>query len=110
VRLLASISEYDQFLAADDFRRTDMLPPSGERWIITEALHQDIRVTLRDLTVANALRRTVPARVLVVTGTDDDWSGARFQAAGDGPVRPLVVGDRELPPRLPASGSTSAPR
>lgn len=132
VRLLASLSEFDQFLeAAETFWRTNALPSSDEQWIITEALHQDIRVTLRNLTVANALRRIMPARVLVVTGTDDDWFGALFQAfntnhtrrmceafgaemldihqvvdqrlaATDGVIPPLVIGGRELP--LPPEG------
>ena len=42
--------------------------------ILVEAMSQDIRVTLRNLTIANALRRFLPARLVVFTGADDDWN------------------------------------
>ena len=57
---------------AEMFWRTN-LPPDGDRVILVEAMHQDLRVTLRNLTFANALRRIEPARVIVYSGTDDDW-------------------------------------
>jgi hypothetical protein len=78
VRLLASPTEYGEYLAAaETYWRTNTLPV-GPAWIIVEALHQDIRVTLRNLTVANSLRRLMSARVLVVTGTDNDWFEAMW--------------------------------
>jgi hypothetical protein len=62
---------------AEMFWRTN-LPPDGERVILVEAMHQDLRVTLRNLTVANALRRIEPARVVVYTGADEDWQRVAF--------------------------------
>jgi len=50
------------------------LPSAGERVILVEALSQDLRVSLRNLTIANALRRIEPARVVVFSGTDEDWN------------------------------------
>lgn len=59
--------------AASDFWQKNLLP-GGDRVILVEAMSQDIRVTLRNLTVANALRRFIPARLVVFTGADDDWN------------------------------------
>ncbi len=78
MRLMAKSAEFERFLpAAALFWHNNILPPpplhSGEPWIIVEALHQDIRVSLRNLAVAGALRRITPARLLVLTGTDEDW-------------------------------------
>lgn len=42
--------------------------------ILVEAMSQDLRVTLRNLTVANALRRIEPARLVVFTGADEEWN------------------------------------
>ncbi|GAB3665260.1 hypothetical protein GCM10027596_31150 [Nocardioides korecus] len=44
------------------------------RVIVVEAMSQDLRVTLRTLSVANALARLEPADVVVVSGADDDWN------------------------------------
>jgi hypothetical protein len=45
-----------------------------DRVILVEAMSQDLRVTLRNLTVANALRRIEPARLVVFSGADEDWN------------------------------------
>lgn len=55
------------------FWRNNTLP-AGERIILVEAMSQDLRVTLRNLTVANALRRIEPARIVVFSGADEDWN------------------------------------
>jgi hypothetical protein len=78
MRLVANNAEFERYLAAATiFWRKNTLPvidgSSDDRWILVEALHQDIRVTLRNLAIANALRRVFPARLLVYTGTDEDW-------------------------------------
>jgi len=48
--------------------------PAGEKVILVEAMSQDLRVTLRNLTVANALRRLVGAKLVVFSGADEDWN------------------------------------
>jgi hypothetical protein len=58
---------------AQEFWRTQ-LPNPGERIILVEAMSQDLRVTLRNLSVANALRRIEPARLVVYSGADEDWN------------------------------------
>jgi hypothetical protein len=58
---------------ASAFWRVNVLP-AGERIILVEAMSQDLRVTLRNLTVANALRRLEPARLIVYSGADEDWN------------------------------------
>lgn len=58
---------------ATEFWRTQ-LPAPGERIILVEAMSQDLRVTLRNLTAANALRRIEPARLVVYSGADEDWN------------------------------------
>ena len=56
--------------------RKNILPPTGRAFIVAEAFHDDIRVTLRNLTVANALRRLIPAHLVVLTGVDEMWQRA----------------------------------
>ena len=58
---------------ASAFWKVNVLP-EGERIILVEAMSQDLRVTLRNLTVANALRRIEPARLIVYSGADEDWN------------------------------------
>jgi hypothetical protein len=73
-RRLTDSPEFSVFCnAASDFWQKNLLPEGG-RVILVEAMSQDIRVTLRNLTVANALRRFIPARLVVFTGADDDWN------------------------------------
>ncbi|MDQ6687662.1 MAG: hypothetical protein M3Z50_08635, partial [Actinomycetota bacterium] len=52
----------------------DNLGAPGERVILVEAMSQALKVTLRNLTLANALRRVEPARVIVFSGADEDWN------------------------------------
>ena len=65
---------------AREFWRNNVAPPPSpdatgrERIILVEAHGQDLRVNIRTLTVANALRRLEPARLVVLTGIDDDWA------------------------------------
>ncbi len=79
MRLHVQSEDYDRYLdAASVFWRNNTLPSPDKStgWILVEALHQDIRVTLRNLSVANALRRIFPAPLAVFTGTDEDWYDA----------------------------------
>jgi hypothetical protein len=59
--------------AASEFWQRNVLP-GGERVILVDAMSQDLRVSIRNLTVANALRRFIPAKLVVFTGADDDWN------------------------------------
>ncbi|MGH3465333.1 MAG: hypothetical protein ACRDP9_28015 [Kribbellaceae bacterium] len=70
---MADFKELAPFCAtASTFWRNNTLP-DGDRVILVEAMSQDLRVTLRNLTLANALRRIVPAKLVVYTGADKDW-------------------------------------
>jgi hypothetical protein len=76
VRLHVQSEEYHRYLdAASVFWRNNTLPSDVREpgWILVEAMSQDIRVTLRNLSVANALRRIFPAPMAVFTGTDEHW-------------------------------------
>lgn len=42
--------------------------------VVAEALHEDIRVIVRNLLVANAICELRSARLVVLTGTDREWS------------------------------------
>ena len=71
---MRELTDFTPFCAtASTFWRVNVLPP-GERIILVEAMSQDLRVTLRTLTVANALRRLEPARLVVYSGADEDWN------------------------------------
>ena len=47
--------------------------PTDDAVILVEAFHQDIRVNLRNLAFANAIRRLRPARMVVLTGVEEQW-------------------------------------
>ncbi|MEV6150508.1 hypothetical protein AB0L53_09215 [Nonomuraea sp. NPDC052129] len=47
--------------------------------VVAEAFHEDIRVIVRNLLVANALCDLLSARLLVLTGTDPDWRETLWQ-------------------------------
>lgn len=58
---------------AAPFWRNNVAAAQSERVILVEVMGQDLRVALRSLTLANALRRIEPARIVVYTGADDEW-------------------------------------
>lgn len=86
------MAEFDRFRsAAEVFWRNNVLPSEdAETWILVEALHQDIRVSLRNLSVANALRRVFPAKLAVFTGTDEDWYAALWSDFDVSKIRQLA--------------------
>ena len=47
--------------------------PAALPWIVVDTQLPDIRITLRHLAIANAIRRVTPARVLVIVGKTDMW-------------------------------------
>jgi hypothetical protein len=59
--------------AAEVFWHKNLRPADDDRVILVEAFHQDIRVTLRNLAVANAIRMICPARLVVLTGVEAAW-------------------------------------
>jgi hypothetical protein len=73
---MAVISGFAEFCAdANLFWRANTIPAGpSDPVVLVEAMSQDLRVTIRNLTVANALRRIVPARLVVYTGSDEDWN------------------------------------
>jgi hypothetical protein len=77
VRVEADAAELAQFIAsASVYWRSNLPPPNADACVIVEAFHEDLRVNLRNLTIANAVRRVTPARLLVLTGLDPDWREA----------------------------------
>jgi hypothetical protein len=77
VWLQADGREFDLFLnSAAVYWRKNLGSTPSQRYVVVEAFHQDIRVTLRNLAVANAIRRMFPARLVVVTGVEAMWHEA----------------------------------
>lgn len=72
--LRADRRELRWFLDAASVYWDKNLPrPDDDAIVVVEAFHQDVRVTLRNLAVANALRRLKPARLVVLTGVEAQW-------------------------------------
>jgi len=83
---------YQPFLrAADTFWRMNLPISREDNWIVAEAMHEDVRVLIRTLTVANAIRRETPARLLVLTGTDDAWRDAMFKNFDQARIREIAT-------------------
>ncbi|MFY1705356.1 hypothetical protein ACN28G_27155 [Micromonospora sp. WMMA1923] len=72
--LKAQPTELQWFLdAATTYWEKHLPPQEHHETIVVEAFHQDIRVTLRNLVFANAIRRIRPAHLVVLTGVEPDW-------------------------------------
>ncbi|RIV34337.1 hypothetical protein [Micromonospora radicis] len=137
--LRAEKKEFEGFLdSAAVYWRKNLGSVSSQRYLVVEVFHQDIRVAMRNLAVANAIRRIVPAQLVVVTGVEEMWHEALWtefdvrlvervaEAYGasqvidlyrlvDGPARSATPGSvpvrlfgRTLPPGTPASEETLA--
>ncbi|GIL25182.1 hypothetical protein [Actinocatenispora comari] len=93
MRLNAATAEFDRFLAVASVYWANNVRPvgPGAGTILVEVLHQDLRVALRTLTVANGLRRIFPARLIVLTGSDPDWHDALWTRFDTGLVRKLAA-------------------
>ncbi|HEX6470989.1 MAG TPA: hypothetical protein VF069_17955 [Streptosporangiaceae bacterium] len=91
MKLDADARSFDLFLmSASAYWRNNLPAAPGSKWIIVEAMHHEFRVILRTLTLANAVRRITPARLLVVTGTDADWHDALWDEFDAGRIRRLA--------------------
>ncbi|MFE3455654.1 hypothetical protein ACFXJ8_42775 [Nonomuraea sp. NPDC059194] len=65
--------------------------PSGPGpCVVAEAMHQDIRVIVRNLLLANAICDVTSARLVVLTGTDREWSKALWEEFNVERVRQLA--------------------
>lgn len=72
--LNANSKELQWFLESASVYWEKNLPrPADDSVILVEAFHQDIRVNLRNLAFANAIRRLQPARMVVLTGVEEQW-------------------------------------
>ncbi|BCJ36462.1 hypothetical protein Athai_39650 [Actinocatenispora thailandica] len=119
MRLNAATAEFDRFLAVASVYWSNNIRPvgPGAGTIVVEVLHQDLRVALRTLTVANGLRRIFPARLIVLTGSDPDWHDALWTRFDTGLVRKLadayqaddVLDVHELVDAYLATGAAAGP-
>ncbi|WP_232533652.1 hypothetical protein [Plantactinospora sp. KBS50] len=72
--LEADPAELRWFLEAAEVYWAKNLPrPDDDAVVVVEAFHQDVRVNLRNLAMANAIRRIRPARLVVLTGVEQQW-------------------------------------
>ena len=75
--LRADKKEFETFLdSASVYWRKNLGSTSSPSYIVVEVFHQDIRVAMRNLAFANAIRRIVPAQLVVVTGVEEMWHEA----------------------------------
>jgi hypothetical protein len=74
VWLKANARDLQWFLeAAKIYWHKNLPSPDDDAILVVEAFHQDLRVNLRNLAFANAIRRIRPARMVVVTGVEAMW-------------------------------------
>jgi hypothetical protein len=91
VWLNANNKELQWFLDSSAVYWAKNLPrPADDAVILVEAFHQDIRVTLRNLAFANALRRLRPARLIVFTGVEEAWRRTLWSGFDTGVVRQVA--------------------
>jgi hypothetical protein len=91
VWLNANPKELQVFLESASVYWEKNLPrPADDAVILVEAFHQDIRVTLRNLAFANAIRKIQPARTVVFTGVEAAWKQTLWSGFDVGAVRQLA--------------------
>ena len=89
--LNANNKELQWFLESSAVYWEKNLPrPADDAVILVEAFHQDIRVTLRNLAFANALRKLRPARLIVFTGVEAAWRRTLWSGFDVGIVRQVA--------------------
>lgn len=82
---------WDKFLdTASRFWSLNLGQGPAEDIVLTEGFSHHLRVHLRNLSLANALRMIEPARLVVVTGANDRWMETVWEDFELGPVRELV--------------------
>jgi hypothetical protein len=91
VWLNANNKELQWFLESSTVYWEKNLPrPADDAVILVEAFHQDIRVNLRNLAFANAIRKLRPARMIVFTGVEDAWRRTLWSGFDVGIVRQVA--------------------
>ena len=91
VWLNANSKELQVFLeSATVYWEKNLRRPADDAVILVEAFHQDIRVTLRNLAFANAIRKIQPARMVVFTGVEAAWKQTLWSGFDVGAVRQLA--------------------
>ncbi|MEV6306202.1 hypothetical protein AB0M02_42790 [Actinoplanes sp. NPDC051861] len=91
MHLTANKQEWKHFLsAAEVFWQKNLPPVTDDAVILVEAFHQDLRVTLRNLAVANAIRMIHPARMIVFTGVEEAWHKTLWKGFDVSLVRELA--------------------
>ena len=89
--LNANNKELQWFLESSTVYWEKNLPrPADDAVILVEAFHQDIRVNLRNLAFANAIRKLRPARMIVFTGVEDAWRRTLWSGFDVGIVRQVA--------------------
>lgn len=84
------MTEFPAFCAAArTFWRCNTQPPA-DPVVLVEAMTPDLRITLRNLATANAIRRIVPSRMIVLTGSDPDWDRLHMGEADPAQVEELA--------------------
>lgn len=80
MRLVGDGEQFDRLLTAVRAYRGHLTSRADSgRCVVAEALHEDIRVVVRNLLIANAICDLVSARLVVLTGTDREWSDALWE-------------------------------
>jgi hypothetical protein len=91
VWLNANDRELQWFLEASAVYWEKNLPrPADDAVVVVEAFHQDLRVNLRNLAFANAIRRLHPARLVVLTGVEAQWHQTLWSGFDVGKVRRIA--------------------
>ena len=89
--LNANSKELQWFLESATVYWEKNLPrPADDAVVVVEAFHQDIRVNLRNLAFANAIRKLHPARMVVLTGVEDAWMRTLWSGFDVGIVRKVA--------------------
>ena len=89
--LKANPKELKAFLeSATVYWDKNLRPATDDGVVVVEAFHQDLRVNLRNLAFANAIRKVRPSRLVVLTGVESGWHKTLWHGFDVGEVRRLA--------------------
>lgn len=63
---------------------------NADEFIFVDLMVQDLRVAIRNLTMANGIRRTTPATLIGIVGADPEWEHAVWDYHDESAVRRLA--------------------
>ncbi|NRQ30719.1 hypothetical protein HII36_02555 [Nonomuraea sp. NN258] len=80
MHLVGDDEQFDRLIiAAEAYWAHRPASAATSRYVVAEAMHEDVRVIVRNLLMANVICELTSSRLIVLTGTDAEWTEALWE-------------------------------